>query len=82
MNLFTPNGDGINDYWIVNDPDIISPFKVNIYNRSGKQVYANNDYTNTWTGQYDGNPLPQATYYYIIEDGSGVVFKGAVTIIR
>ncbi len=82
MNLFTPNGDGINDFWIVNDPDITSPFKVNIYNRSGKQVYANNDYKNTWIGQYNGNPLPQATYYYIIEDVSGKVFKGAVTIIR
>jgi len=82
MNLFTPNGDGINDLWIVNDPELISPFKVNIYNRSGKQVYANNNYQNTWDGHYNGNPLPQATYYYIIEDVTGNVFKGPVTIIR
>jgi len=82
MNLFTPNGDGYNDFWIVNDPGISAPFKVNIFNRSGKQVYANNNYQNVWDGQYNGNPLPQATYYYIIEDATGTIFKGPVTIIR
>lgn len=82
MNLFTPNADGFNDFWIVNDPGIVAPFKAIVYNRSGKQVYSNNNYQNTWDGQYNGNPLPQATYYYIIEDASGHFFKGSVTIIR
>lgn len=82
MNLFTPNGDGFNDIWIINDPEIVFPIKVSVYNRSGKQVYAHNNYQNDWDGQYNGNPLPQATYYYIIEDSSGNTFKGAVTIIR
>lgn len=82
MNLFTPNGDGYNDIWIVNDPEINYPIKVNIFSRSGKQVFANNNYQNDWDGQYNGNPLPQATYYYIIEDSSGNMIKGAVTIIR
>ncbi len=82
MNLFTPNGDGYNDLWIVNDPNIIPPFKVNVYNRSGNQVYSSNNYQNTWDGQYNENPLPQATYYYIIEDAAKIIFKGAITIIR
>ena len=82
MNLFTPNGDGVNDNWIVNDPLIISPAKVNVYNRSGRQVYANDNYDSSWDGQFNGNPLPQATYYYIIEDAAGNIYKGAVTIIR
>ena len=82
MNLFTPNGDGFNDIWLVNDPVIVPPTKVNVYNRSGKQVYSNNNYKNNWNGQHEGNPLPQATYYYIIEDASGQILKGAVTIIR
>ncbi len=82
MNLFTPNGDGYNDLWIVNDPNIIPPFKVNVYNRSGNQVYSSNNYQNTWDGQYNENPLPQATYYYIIEDAAEIIFKGAITIIR
>ena len=82
MNLFTPNGDGVNDNWIVGGQEIIQPTKVNVYNRSGRQVYANNNYDNSWDGQFNGNPLPQATYYYIIEDATGQFFKGAITIIR
>ncbi len=82
MNLFTPNGDGFNDQWIVNDASIVFPISVVIYNRSGRTVYTNDNYQNTWDGQYNGNPLPQATYYYIIEDKDGKSFKGAVTIIR
>jgi gliding motility-associated-like protein len=82
MNLFTPNGDGYNDIWQINDPNVISPAKVNVYNRSGKQVYSSSNYQNNWDGQYLGNPLPQATYYYIIEDASGQILKGAITIIR
>ncbi len=82
MNLFTPNGDGFNDYWIVNDPQITAPFSVNVYNRSGRKVYEANNYQNDWDGKYNGNPLPQTTYYYIIEDSDGESFKGAITIIR
>ncbi len=82
MNLFTPNGDGYNDSWVVNDPNIVPPTKVHVYNRSGKLIYSNINYQNTWDGQYEGNPLPQATYYYIIEDASGQIFKGGITIIR
>ncbi len=82
MNLFTPNGDGFNDNWTVNDPQMTYPIKVKLYNRSGRQVYENGNYDNTWNGQFNGNPLPQATYYYIIEDATGTIFKGAVSIIR
>jgi gliding motility-associated-like protein len=53
-----------------------------VYNRSGKLIYSHTNYQNTWDGQYEGNPLPQAAYYYIIEDVSGQIFKGAITIIR
>jgi gliding motility-associated-like protein len=82
MNLFTPNGDGFNDVWQVSNPDVIFPIKVNIYNRSGKSVYSSESYQNDWDGQSKGNPLPQATYYYIIQDTNGNAFKGPVTIIR
>jgi gliding motility-associated-like protein len=82
MNLFTPNGDGFNDVWQVNNPDVIFPVKVNVYNRSGKSVYTSESYQNDWNGLFRGNPLPQATYYYIIQDANGNTFKGPVTIIR
>ncbi len=82
MNMFTPNGDGFNDYWQVSNPDVTFPIKVTIYNRVGRSVYVSDDYQNDWSGKSEGNPLPQATYYYFIEDATGAAFKGPVTIIR
>jgi len=82
MSLFTPNGDGYNDNWVVNDPNITAPFKVSVYNRYGNLVYESPDYQNDWQGTYNNTSLPQATYYYIIEDALGVIFKGPVTILR
>ena len=82
MSLFTPNGDGYNDNWVVNDPNITAPFKVSIYNRYGNLVYESGDYQNDWHGTYNNTSLPQATYYYVIEDALGVIFKGPITILR
>ncbi len=82
MNLITPNGDGYNDYWIVNDSTITTPFTVSIYNRNGKLVFNQDNYDNTWSGTYNGNVLPQGTYYYIVEDADNKKVKGSITIIR
>jgi gliding motility-associated-like protein len=82
MSLFTPNGDGYNDTWVVNDPAITSPFKVSVYNRYGNLVYQSDNYQNDWLGDYKDTNLPQATYYYLIEDAAGQIFKGPITIIR
>jgi len=82
MNLFTPNGDGYNDAWVVSDPNLISPFSVSIYNRYGNLVYSSDNYNNDWYGGYNDTDLPQATYYYVIEDAGGIIFKGPITILR
>ena len=82
MNLITPNGDGYNDFWLVNDSTIVAPFKVSIFGRNGKLVYSNDNYQNDWSGTYNGNVLPQGAYYYVIEDNDGATFKGSITIIR
>ncbi len=82
MPFFTPNGDGYNDKWVVNNKDIASPFKLRIYNRAGSLVYSSENYNNDWTGEYNGNPLPQGTYYYVIIDKAGKKYTGALSIIR
>ena len=82
MNLFTPNSDGYNDVWVVNTNDIVFPIKVTVYNRYGSAVYSSDNYQNDWDGYYKGNPLPQATYYFVIEDANGNFFRGPVTIVR
>ena len=82
MSLFTPNGDGFNDYWKVNVEGITYPINVTIYDRYGNEVYHADDYKNDWNGYRKGNPLPQATYYYLIKDAKGLLYKGPVSIIR
>jgi len=82
MPFFTPNGDGYNDYWVVNNKEIVSPFKLRIYNRAGSLVYSSENYNNDWKGEYNGNPLPQGTYYYVIIDNAGKKYTGTLSIIR
>ena len=82
MPFFTPNGDGYNDKWVVNNKEIISPIKLRIYNRAGSLVYSSDNYNDDWQGKYNGNPLPTGTYYYVIIDNSGKKFTGTVSIIR
>ena len=82
MNLFTPNADGFNDNWVVNDPNITFPISVSIYNRYGNLVYAADGYDNNWQGTQNDVDLPQATYYYVITDATGKIFKGPITILR
>ncbi len=86
MEVITPNGDGINDKWLVTNGNCISNASVHVYNRYGSPVYENKDYKNDWEGTYKGKPVPDATYYFVIEykllDRRVVTVKGNLTIIR
>jgi gliding motility-associated-like protein len=81
MNLITPNGDGFNDTWLI-DLNAYGPAKVAVYSRNGRQVFSANDYQNNWDGRFNGNPLPEGTYYYMIEAADGKVIKGPISILR
>ena len=65
--LITPNGDGINDSFVI--PCIESGLYPNnqlyIYNQYGDQVLDSPSYNNEWQGTYNGKDLPTGTYYYV-----------------
>ena len=86
MNAFTPNGDGINDLWLITNGNCLSNARVQVYNRYGAKVFEDLDYKNNWDGTYNGKPLPDGTYYYVISFqliNSRVESKtGNVTILR
>jgi gliding motility-associated-like protein len=86
MEAFTPNGDGINDLWLITNGNCLTTAKAQVYNRYGSKVFEDNNYRNTWNGMYEGKPLPDGTYYYIISyqliNGKTVVLKGNLTILR
>ena len=81
-NIFTPNGDGINDLLRF---DLLEQFDGNtlqIFNRWGKLVFESANYQNDWNGA----DLKDGTYFYVldIDDPSGIqdIFKGTITIVR
>lgn len=82
-NTFTPNNDGINDTWVIDNIDQYPNNIIKVYNRNGHIVFETTNYNNYWDGKYYGNNLPAATYYYVIDLGDGSdIYKGDLTIIR
>jgi gliding motility-associated-like protein len=80
--LFTPNNDGMNDYWYIPHLEEYGNIQVTVYNRYGQAVYRSESYSNDWDGTWNGYPLPSATYYYIIKSSVRGVIKGVVNIVR
>jgi len=80
--LFTPNNDGMNDYWYIPNLIEFGNVQVTVYNRFGQAVYKSDSYNNDWDGTWNGNPLPSASYYYIIKSTEKGIIKGIVNIVR
>jgi gliding motility-associated-like protein len=87
---FSPNGDGINDKWIIDGIDLFPNNEVSIFNRYGTIVYSAQKYDNVkvvFEGNYQKNnePLPDGTYFYIIvltDKLSNNTYKGWVEITK
>jgi gliding motility-associated-like protein len=80
--VITPNGDAINDLWIIKDFGYYAPIDVSIYNRLGDVLFTSNNYQNDWDGKTNGESLPEGAYYYIVRTKQGDVYKGTINIIR
>jgi len=78
---FTPNNDGMNDFWEWPDIELYENALLTVFNRVGQKVYESTSYQNNWNGNVDGRPLQADAYYYIIRLGN-TALKGAVRIIR
>ena len=83
VNVFSPNGDNINDKWIVKGLRDYTNCVVEIYNRYGQMIFRSIGYNQPWDGTYKGKPMPVATYYYVIDLKNGdQPVGGSVTILR
>ena len=68
----SPNGDGINDNWVVPGINNYPNSKVMVYNRNGQVVFEAKSYQNNWGGTYKSEgKLPTGSYYYVIDLGNG-----------
>ncbi|MDR0668258.1 MAG: gliding motility-associated C-terminal domain-containing protein [Prevotellaceae bacterium] len=81
-NIFTPNGDGSNDYFHIAGLENYDGNELLILNKRGKTVFTAIDYRNDW----NGHDLPDDTYYYRLalreKDGSETRHQGHVNIKR
>ncbi len=88
-NVFTPNGDGINDEFVIQIGErgqfvetFIPQLQIVIFNRHGRRVFEHHDYYNNW---WDGGNQPDGTYFYVIQyarEGEMKYMEGSVAIIR
>lgn len=82
-NLFSPNGDGVNDFLILVDHLNYPNNLLQVYDRYGNEVFRQSAYDSTWDGRGKNGNLPKGTYFYILDLGDGTeVTKGWIQIIR
>lgn len=82
-NIFTPNGDGVNDYFeVTTNGDLSGCVELTIFNRNGAVVHQSSGGIHTWDGRSSvGKPFPDGVYFYIFTI-NGKEFKGTVTLLR
>ncbi|TAE17279.1 MAG: hypothetical protein EAZ47_01005 [Bacteroidetes bacterium] len=66
-NSFSPNGDGINDTWLIDGLNSYANATVQVFSRNGSLIFESRGYPTPWNGTYNGSKLPAATYYYVIK---------------
>ena len=82
-NVFTPNGDGINDVWNIKTIEAFPQCTVSVFERNGSLIFQSKGYGQPWDGTYKGSPIPTGTYYYVIAPANGLrPLSGSVTILR
>ena len=84
-NAFSPNGDGFNDLWIIENIEFYPQVDLKIFDRWGNMVYiTGNAADEPWDGSLKGRPMPIDSYHYIIDlnYGDNDPILGNVTIVR
>jgi gliding motility-associated-like protein len=79
----SPNGDGLNDYFVIHGIDAHPNNTLLIYNRWGNEVWSATKYQNTWNGQNKENEtLPDGTYYIILSINDGEITRAGFVDLR
>jgi len=81
-NAFTPNGDGINDTWIIENIELFPGARVFVYNRWGQELWVGYP-GDEWDGIYNDKIVPAGVYLYIINLYNGTnAYTGTVSIVH
>ena len=80
-NVFTPNGDNVNDVFVIPGLQLYPENEFTVINRWGATVYKKKGYQNNW----DGSGLNEGTYFYLLKVRTTQkwdVYKGYITLLR
>ncbi len=81
-NAFTPNGDGLNDTWVIETLQAYPGAEVKVYDRFGEKVFDNYGKNIAWDGRFKGEALPSGVYVYMIDLKNKMpALKGILTIV-
>ena len=83
---FTPNGDGINDFFGMEGVEFINTYSMKVFNRWGQELFSTSSLKVMWDGRYNNNVLPGDMYTYVIHvtdiDNRPYKLSGTVQLIR
>lgn len=82
---FSPNGDGVNDYFFIANIEAKPNNYLQIFNQWGNLIYQTRSYKNDWDGRWNNKLLPDGTYYFILEIEENDLkntYKGSVELRR
>ncbi|MFO8053626.1 MAG: gliding motility-associated C-terminal domain-containing protein [Bacteroidales bacterium] len=83
VNTITPDGDGINDTWELDHLAQFPDCQVWIFDRWSNQIFYSKGYHEPWDGTHNGTPVPDGSYYFVIDYGDGSEpVKSVLTVIR
>jgi gliding motility-associated-like protein len=81
--LITPNKDGKNEYFTIRGVETLGKTELVIFNKWGARVYLNTNYDNKWDGiDYNEDPLPDDTYFYVLRPEKSKPVRGYVVVRR
>jgi gliding motility-associated-like protein len=80
--FFTPNGDGVNDFWRIQFSHMEPDMHIYIYDRFGKIVSAFDANNHGWDGTYNGARLPATDYWFVVKRQNGKEYKGHFSMMR
>ena len=84
--IISPNGDGLNDVWKLGFIELLFPnAEIQIFNEWGQELFTSVGYAEPWDGTYDGEPVPDGNYFYVIDLKASVdpsLFKGVLMVLR
>lgn len=79
---FSPNGDGSNEVWTIEGTDGYPDCVLAVFDGRGRRVYEKKGYNSDWNGTYNGQPVPDGTYFFVFGCPDKKPVTGSVLIFR